>query len=162
MNLTIAITDGFRAWGAAATLFALPVLLPFILNAFRGAAMAARLEWQLAFGGHPRWRSFRVFLLALWREGSATPVRINTWVGVVLLIFLVIAGSGIFIASTFSTLGYYDPALTAAMLLAWTLLSTGGWIFTISTARSEPSMGVAAFLLLVSFMGLALEIKGFV
>lgn len=161
MELIIAVTNGIRAWGAAALLLALPVLAPFVVGAVRGALMAGRLEFELAIDRCRR-RAVRVFAIALWREGWATSMPVNAWIVLLLLLFLAAAGGGIFIASSFSSLGYYDPALTVVMFFAWMVLALAGWIFTVTTAESPPGMSFASALLMVSFLGLALEFKGFV
>ena len=130
------------------------MLVPFICNAWRGAVMAAALEFELA--SNRKWhRAAWVFAIALWKEGWSTSVRINVWIVVLLMAFLVFAGSGIFIAAKFLT-GYHDPGLTVVMFFGWLVLAVAGWLFTITTARVPAPMGVCAALLLVSFTALSI------
>lgn len=159
MDLLIAITNGFRAWGAASLLLALPVLGPAIVSAIRGALMAGQLEVRLST--HTHWlRVVRVFLLALWREGQTQPMPINLWAIVPMMLFLFGAGGSIFVAENFAG-GYYDPRLTVVMFFGWLTIAIGGWLFTISSARDLISMSVCSALLLLTFTVLSLGEKGF-
>jgi len=159
MDFVIAITNGFRAWGAASLLLALPVLVPAIVSALRGAWMAGCMEVQLS--AHTEWRRvLRVFLIALWREGRTQPFPVNLWAIVPMMLFLGVAGSSIFIADLFGE-GFYDPRLTAIMFAAWLLIACGGWLFTISSVRDPVSMSICSFLLLLTFAVLSLGEKGF-
>ncbi len=157
MNLVIAITNGFRAWGASSLLLALPVLAPAIVSAVQGALLAAHAEAMLA-ARHSRRRVALVFLLALWREGDAQPTPVNLWAIAPMMVFLGVAGGSIFIADVFAG-GYYDPRLTIVMFFAWLIIATGGWLFTISTARDRISMAVSSVLLLIVFLVLSLGEK---
>lgn len=158
-SIVEAVTNGARGWGASSLLFALPVLLPFAVNAICGGWMAACFEYRLA-AVHCRRRALRVFFIALWREGYTSVTRINLWLFFFPMIFLAVAGSSIFLASSFSALGYYDPRLSAVMLVSWFVLSSGGWLFTITTAQRPVSMAVAATLLLIVFMQLGVLAGG--
>ncbi|GEM_PF-1794661 len=43
MDFVIGLTNGFRAWGAASLLLALPVLAPAVLSALHGQRTAGKL-----------------------------------------------------------------------------------------------------------------------
>lgn len=151
-----AITDGFRAWGAASALFAIHVVARFVVMAFSGAIMAAKLEWKLA-ASHGGRRSAIAFAIALWREGWAQPLAVNAWVMVGLMAFLAFAGSAIFLASGLLPLGYLSPHLHIVMAVLWPILSSAGWMFTITTAERPASMVVASAVLLFCFIALGLR-----
>ncbi|QQN75046.1 hypothetical protein [Croceicoccus sp. YJ47] len=150
----MALTNGLRSWGASALLFASPIIAAFMVTAVRGAAMAMRCERAFAVDDGAPNRALAVFMLALWREGNSIDFRVNAWVMVLLLIFLGLAGTGIVVAVNFMPMGLYDPALTVVMLFAWAVIASAGWIFTVSQAPKPASMGMAAIVLLITFMGI--------
>ena len=156
ISLVTAVTNGFRAWGAASLLLALPVIVPFIWRASAGAAMQAWFSYGVT---EPRaWNLIGGFFTGLWREGWQSKVRVNVWLAIGLLLFLGGAGSGIFVTINFSPDGLRDQRLADAMLAMWALLSSCGWGFTISTARHPLGMAFASMTLLMCMMGLSVQV----
>lgn len=149
----IEISNGFRAWGVAALLFALAPMWYFVRYAIHRA-----FDNCEGVTGHIACAA--AFLSAAWSAGNETTLRLNAWSAVGLLAFVGIAGGSIFLSSAF--MGGYDTTfLNIVMLPMWALVSAAAWGVAIETAgerREKRRMGYAAGLLLVVMMSISLSV----
>lgn len=153
-NHALELSNGFRAWAAAALMFGFPALNAFLLYAFRRARLAWREE------GRAKHKPL-AYLLALKKAGAETNMHSNAWLGMSTLVFAGGAGGAIFISSNFLG-GYGSLFLTMIMLPFWALIASIGWSVTIFTTRPENrnKMSVSAGMLLVSMLVVGLSLDG--
>lgn len=146
----IEISNGFRAWGVAGVLMTLPVVSAFLRFAWTRA-----MENCAHVAGH--WTCAVAFVRGAWAAGYDAPLRINTWVPVILLGFVGVAGSAIFVSSNMGG-GYDAPALNVVMLFGWLSLSSAAWSVTVATATAPLRMALAAILLMVIMQAASLSL----
>ena len=152
----VEVSNGFRAWGAAALLYSVPALWAF----FRVAWRRAIANWQKETEGM-RWGAGRVwaFIVGAARAGRETNLRVNAWIPVALLLFTGIAGGAIFISGGLFG-GYATGWLSLVMLPMWALLAAAAWSAAIETAGNRFNMGLACGILLVTTQAVAFYFKG--